>query len=180
MAYSREVKEFAKELFLTVGSDGNHKYSQNEIVEEISKKFLDLETIPSQRLISNWSSKKDKTTGKSWRDIWKAGVRSGIQQANVDTENELSADEKFEVQIDKITNLRVKNAIEIAKNFSEKIEKSPKKIGNIDIKMLKVSETIFNNLNLEEKEDSDSDNTTIFIDEFNQIMDKGLEEIDED
>lgn len=176
MAYSEEIKEYAKELFLTVGSDGNHKYSQNEIVEEISKKFLDLETFPTQRLISNWSNKKDKDTGKSWVDIWKAGIRSGIEQANVDTENKLSADEKFEIQIDKITSLRVGNAIKIAENFSEKIEKSPKKIENIDIKLLNVSETIFNNLNIEADLDKDESGLSNFADILQASREKAKKE----
>ena len=147
MAYSQKIKEYAKELYLTVGNDGNHKYILEEIIEKIEKKLKKNEKIPTVSTLHNWINTKDKTTKKSWKDIWKSGVKSGIEQANVDIENSLDAEERIEINIDNIIRLRANNAIKIQENFEKKLKN--KNVDYRDIAEMKLSEMIFNNLNLE-------------------------------
>lgn len=149
MAYPQEIKEYTKTLYLTVGSDGQRKYkSENAILEKISKKFLDLEKIPNQRTLNNWINNKDKTTGKSWKQLWKDGVRYGMQSAAMQRKKEIEGEEEIELEIDSIINLRASNAIMVQEQISKKLEK--KEILNLDdIRAWKASELTFNNLNLE-------------------------------
>jgi len=150
MAYDLEVKDYAKELFLTIDNDGNHKYSRRDIVEKITQKFPNLEKVPSDRLISTWSNTPDKTTKKSWVDLWEAGVRHGIQNAVKENDNNLDKDEEIVIQIDKIVGLRAGNAIKAAEKISQKLE-NDEDLTKDDCRLWRESERTFNNLNLEKK-----------------------------
>ena len=150
MAYNSEVKDYAKQLFLTIDQDGNHKYSRRDIREKISQEFPDLEKIPSDRLISTWSNAKDKTSKKSWVDLWEAGVRHGIQNAVKENDTNLDKDEEIVIQIDRIVGLRAGNAIKAAEKISQKLE-NKEDLTKEDIAIWRESERTFNNLNLEGK-----------------------------
>lgn len=155
MAYSSEVKDYAKELFLTVSPDGKHKFTRKEIVEKISRKFPDLKKVPSGRLISTWSTTKDKSTLKSWVDLWERGVRHGIQNAVLENEEKLSQEEQLEIQVDKITGLRAGNAILAAEKISQKL-KNNERLCKEDLALWRESERTFNNLNFESDENPDN------------------------
>lgn len=148
MAYSKQMKNYTKELFLTVGPDGSHEYTLQNILDNLQIKFKNEKSYPDLSTIQRWTVKKDKSTGKSWQDIWDKGVRHGLLNANVQLENELNEEEKQQIQVDNIISLRVGNAISLAKKVKKKID-NDEELLSIDLGMLKTSELIFNNLNLE-------------------------------
>lgn len=76
MAYSPEIKEKAKELFLTPNIDGKHKYSNADISKELAKVFPG-DTTPDPSTVMRWTKKKDDS-GYSWRDLWQAAIQSAI------------------------------------------------------------------------------------------------------
>jgi HD superfamily phosphohydrolase len=147
MAYPTEVKEYAKELFLTVGKDGSHKYSSREISKELSKKFPDLKKFPSHKTIQDWANGKENGR-KTWNDIWDEGQRHGVDEAIAELESEQTSDEKIGLQVDAITRARANRAIKLGELVDSKI-KNKIPLENIDLKTLQTSELIFNNLNLE-------------------------------
>jgi hypothetical protein len=52
MAYSAEVKEYAKQLYLTVGPEGDHRYSFKEILDKICQEFVTVKKLKRQTIIS--------------------------------------------------------------------------------------------------------------------------------
>jgi len=162
MAYPNEVKEYARELFLTDDGNGSHKYTKTGIAEEIPKKFRELEKNPDESTIRTWINSKDKITKKSWLDLWQNGQRAGYEAVNAEMEEKLDAEEKIELKVDAITRARANRAIKLGELVDTKIEnKEPLK--NIDLKTLQTSELIFNNLNLESTLD---DNTPSGFDDL--------------
>lgn len=176
MAYPEEVKDYAKDLFLTLNKDGEHKYSPSDIVEKISGKFPGLKKFPDERTIRNWANEKNKETGKSWKTLWDDGVRHGIQNAVREHDLELAGEEEFEIQIDKITSLRVGNAIKIQEKISGKLEKEDDLSGE-DVAALRASETIFCNLNLEKQ--TNEDGLNIDYDYLERVHDEDCEDADD-
>ncbi|MCE7697860.1 MAG: hypothetical protein K8E24_003150 [Methanobacterium paludis] len=176
MAYPQEVKDYSDTLFLTVNKEGQHKYSNQEILDKISQKFPNLEKFPDKRTVTNWTNTKDKVTKKSPKQQWDEGVRYGIQNAAREQEVELAGEEEFEIQIEKITSLRVGNAIKIQKKISEKLEEN-QDLSKEDIGALRASETIFCNLNLE-KETTDDD-IPIDIDYLEEVHEQDCEDADD-
>jgi hypothetical protein len=177
MAYPQEVKDYAKDLFLTLNKDGQHKYSDPEIVGKISTKFPKLRKFPDKRTIKNWENAKDHETKKSWKMLWDNGVRHGIQNAVRDRDLELAGEEEFEIQIDKITSLRVGNAIKIQEKISQDLEKGWS-LSKEDVAALRASETIFCNLNLEKQ--TDSDDADIDYDYLEKVHDEDCEDADDE
>jgi len=57
MAYSAEVKEYAKQLYLTVGPEGDHRYSFKEIRDKICQEFVTVKKLKRQT-IQQWANKK--------------------------------------------------------------------------------------------------------------------------
>ncbi len=153
MAYPQEVKEYAKELFLTVAKDGSHKYSSRQISQELSKKFPQFEKFPSHKTVQDWSNGKEKGR-KTWTQIWDEGQRSGVDEAIAELESEQTSDEKIGLHVDAITRARANRAIKLGEIVNEKIDKK-ENLERIDLETLKTSELIFNNLNLEGRRESD-------------------------
>lgn len=169
MAYSNEIKDYAKELFLTVGSNGEHQYTFQDIRDAICQKFDDVKKLKRQT-IQQWATAKDKITKKSWTDLWDKGQRHGVKKAIEDAERNIQADEELELQVDAITHARAERAIKLGKLVDRKL-KNNEKLENIDLKILQTSELIFNNLNLESHIETDSNQV------FNKSsQDKILEE----
>lgn len=148
MAYSTKIKDFAKKLFLTISKEGQHKYSEDDIVDEISKKFPDLPKYPDRRTINNWINSKDKETKKSWKMLWDRGVRHGIQNAAKEHLEDLEGEEEIDIEIDRIISLRAGNAIKVQEEISRKLKKGLC-LSKEDISAWRASEFTFNNLNLE-------------------------------
>lgn len=153
MAYSQEVREYAKELFLTVGENGEHKYTLQEICDQIGQKFDGVQKLRKQT-VQTWATKKDKSTEKSWADIWDSGQRHGIQEAQREYDKKLSAEEKLTLQVDRITSLRAGNAIRAAENVKAHLIGEKPMDPREALGQWKMSETTFNNLNLEAIEDN--------------------------
>ena len=154
MAYPQKVKDYAKELFLTVAKDGGHKYSSREISKELSKKFPNLPKVPSHKTVQDWANGKEKGR-KTWNQIWDEGQRHGVDAAIAELESEQTSDEKIGLKVDAITRARANRAIKLGELVDTKI-KDKKPIENIDLKILQTSELIFNNLNLESTLDDDT------------------------
>lgn len=156
MAYPTEVKELAKKLYLTVSKEGHdlHRYKEDDIVDEISRKFPDLPKVPDRKTINNWINAKNKETNKSWKMLWKGGVRHGIQNAAKEHLEDIEGEEDIEIEIDRITSLRAGNAIQVQKQISKKLKKNDK-LDKEDIAAWRASEFTFNNLNLEAREGED-------------------------
>lgn len=147
MAYSEEVKEYAKQLFLTVDKNGGHKYSSRAIEKELPKKFPDLKKFPSYKTIQDWANGKEKGR-KTWNKIWDEGQRHGVKEATEELEKDITSDESIGLQVDTITRQRAERAIKLGELVTNKLE-NKEQLENIDIKALQTSELIFNNLNLE-------------------------------
>ena len=176
MAYSPEVKDYVKQLFLTISKDGTHKYGEDDIVDEISKKFPKLPKFPDRRTVNNWINTKDKKTGKSFKDLWDNGVRHGIQNAVREHEVEVSGEEEMDIEIDKIISLRAGNAILVHKKISKKLQKN-KDLTKEDLGMWRESERTFNNLNLE-KNGTEIDQVEIDYDYLDEVDEDDLDEAD--
>lgn len=173
MAYSQKVKDYAKELFLTEDGKGDHKYAKTDIAKEIPKKFRDLEKNPDESTIRSWINTKDKITKKSWHDLWKDGQRTGYQEAVKEIEEKLDAEEKIELRIDSVMRARANRAIKLCEGPDKKL-KQKEELTNQELKQIKLSETIFNNLNLEgQKESEDLD---IDYDYLDEVDDESLED----
>lgn len=156
MAYPPEVKDLAKKLYLTVSKEGRdlHKYKEDDIVGEISQKFPKLPKFPDRRTINNWINAKDKETNKSWKMLWKGGVRHGIQNAAKEYLEDIESEEDIEIEIDHIISLRAGNAIKVQEKISTKL-KNDKDLTKEDIAAWRASEFTFNNLNLESQDEED-------------------------
>lgn len=147
MAYPKEIKEYAKQLFLEVGPEGDHQHTFQEIRDIICQKFDTVKNLKRQT-IQQWSTSKDKVTNKSWVDLWNKGQRHGVQKARDDVERQLQEDEKIELHIDSITRSRAQRAIRLCELPDKKLKEN-KNLELIDIKQIQLSENIFNNLSLE-------------------------------
>ena len=101
-----KIVEYAKELFLTPDEVGNHKYSLQNICDEISRK---LHVQYTKKTISNWAHKY------GWDKLWEEGVREGITEALAKEQSERTKEEQFKEAIAKkkqqdftmMTNLKV-------------------------------------------------------------------------
>lgn len=76
MAYSPEMRDKAKELFLTPDIDGKHKYTNKDISIELARLYPE-DTPPNPSTILRWTKKPDES-GYSWRDLWQAAIQSAI------------------------------------------------------------------------------------------------------
>lgn len=153
MAYPSEMREYAKELFLTVDKDGGHKYSSRQIAQELPKKFPKLPKYPSYKTIQDWANGNEKGR-KTWNQIWDEGQRHGVDEAIAELESEQTSDEKIGLKVDAITRARANRAITLGKLVDTKI-KNGKELERLDLETLKTSELIFNNLNLEGHKNND-------------------------
>ncbi len=154
MAYPIKVKDYAKKLFLTISKEGQHKFSEDDIVEEISREFPDLPKFPDRRTINNWINTKDKESKKTWKNLWDRGVRHGIQNAAREHLEDIEGEEEIDINIDTVISLRAGNAIKVQKQISEKLE-AGHSLDKEDVRAWRASEYTFNNLNLEAKADED-------------------------
>lgn len=152
MAYPQEVKNYAIALFLTVGSNGDHKYAKTDIAKEIPKKFRDLEKYPDESTIRTWINTKDKITGKSAVDKWEKGQRAGYKEAEEEIEQKLDEEEKIDLHVDSVMRDRANRAIKLCEIPDQKLG-NKEELSNQELKQIQLSEVIFNNLNLEAMEE---------------------------
>jgi hypothetical protein len=66
------IIEFTKELYLTPNEQGNHKYSLQNICDEITRELHENYT---KRTILNWAKKE------GWDKLWEQAVKEGITKA---------------------------------------------------------------------------------------------------
>ena len=100
------IVEFAKELYLTPNEVGKHKYSLQNVCDEILQKF---DKKLTRQAISIWSHKY------GWDKLWEEGVREGITEALAKEQSERTKEEQFKEAIAKkkqqdftmMTNLKV-------------------------------------------------------------------------
>lgn len=170
MAYPQKVKEYARELFLTANSEGDHQYSKTDIAKEIPKKFRKLEKNPDESTIRSWINAKDKITKKSWLDQWKGGQRTGYKEAVKEIEKKLDAEEKIELHIDSVMRDRANRAIKLCKQPDQKLDNG-QTLDNMELKQIQLSEVIFNNLNIEHEEEERTDG----LKEFANVLQKSRE-----
>lgn len=152
MGYSEEVKEYAKSLFLRAGADGGHLYSFQEIRDLVCQKFDTVKSLKRQT-IQQWSTSKNKVTGKSWADLWDRGQRSGVVKAQEQIEDDYLAEEQLAINIDYITRLRAGNARKVSERIQKKLDNGDE-ISLDDARAWKVAEIVFKNLNLENVDES--------------------------
>lgn len=87
------IIEFAKELYLALNEQGNHKYSLRDMCAEIYQKFT--KNLPHQTIM-NWARKY------GWDVKWKEAVKEGVTQGLEETGNktkEEQLDEAIEKQV---------------------------------------------------------------------------------
>ncbi len=89
-----KIVEYAKELYLTPNKAGSHKYSLQNVCNEILRKFNKSLTKPT---ILNWAHKY------GWDKLWEQAVKEGITEAlgNGQTEEDKTKEEQFKEAIAK-------------------------------------------------------------------------------
>lgn len=80
MAYSKEMKEYAKQLFFTPNIYGEHKYGWTAISGKIQEKY-NLEKAPDPSTVQKWSQDKDDNNN-SWESLWKQALISGVTSSH--------------------------------------------------------------------------------------------------
>lgn len=150
MAYSQEIKDYARDLFLTDDGLGDHKYNKADITREIPIKFPDLKKYPDESTVRTWINAKDKDTKKSWLDQWQDGQRAGFRKAAAELNDKLDAEEKIEIRVDTVMRDRANRALALCEKPDKKLAEN-KTLDLQDVRQIKLSETIFNNLNLEKQ-----------------------------
>jgi hypothetical protein len=116
MAYSQEVIDYAKDLFLVPDTDGTRKYSLRQITDKIQN---DMGIKVHHSTVASWSEKGN------WEQLWLDGVRAGFLDAVAEEENELnekrrSQDEKIQAVISqniKQRRLRIIQKLELSERF---------------------------------------------------------------
>ncbi len=108
-----ELKDFAKELYLTPGRNGKHKYSNQEIAERILQEY---DKKLTRQTVSTWSRDIDEK-GTSWADIYKASVATGITGADIskDKKADKSPEETFDERVVRETREEYKSAQQMLK-----------------------------------------------------------------
>jgi hypothetical protein len=89
--YDEKIKRYAKEQFFKTDKDGNHKYTNNEIADKISKQFVMSGKPPNGSTIYRWANRV-KNGEKSWNDMFEDGQRSGYVDAIDIAANQITED----------------------------------------------------------------------------------------
>jgi len=112
MAYPQEVKDYAKQLYLTPNPIGGHKYTLQKIAEKIEEQFPELGRFPNRSTIAQWT-KARSPTGRSWRDIWEEGLVRGIKSAEKDYDRVLNKEEKVLEELQKFQRLQALISVDL-------------------------------------------------------------------
>ena len=81
--YSRKMKLYAKELFFKTKEDGDHKFLNREIVEEIKLMFPKAKQYPNESTVYRWANNL-KGEEQTWNDLFIEGQRAGRKDAIVE------------------------------------------------------------------------------------------------
>jgi hypothetical protein len=99
--YPKEIRDYAKTLYLTPRPEGGHQYTLRDIAIHIKNKFPQIKTKPDHTTIRRWATVK-KGNGRSWRQIWDEATLNGITEAQQDIEEVEEAQNQEEAITEKI------------------------------------------------------------------------------
>ena len=81
-----DILSFAEDLYLTPDAKGEHKYSLQDICNEIKRQFNENYT---KATILNWARKY------GWEQLWNEGTRRGITEVIANQDSDKSKEEQF-------------------------------------------------------------------------------------
>jgi hypothetical protein len=99
MAYDTIIKDYGNELYLTVTVTGEHKYSIREIINKIEQESNGWQ-IPAVSTISKWIHTVVDVSGKSWKDLWRSGQKTGYVDAVAVHDRRRDQEECIELHLD--------------------------------------------------------------------------------
>lgn len=164
MAYNEQMKSFAKNLYLTPKVDGSHKYTFQQIVEELKDEFPDESTYPDRSSIYRWSREKTKTD-RSWKQIWDQGVIRGIEYAKEDIkeiQKEQNAEEAMENRISSFNRRIALIGYDMVLKGYKPVQDKDYEPENVD-EGLRVANTGLKILNMQQKEVEQTEDKVINV-----------------